>query len=97
MRESNNPRADRILRLLAELEYEVTRGVMEREIEPDLHLSKLLPWGQECATFEFHVYPVSRDRYVPNTRPSVRLVSDRTEQAQNVNVAADVAAAPETE
>jgi len=38
-------RRERIERLLRELEYEVTRGVMEREIEPRMGWSKILPGG----------------------------------------------------
>ena len=36
-------RLERIERLISELTYEITRGVMEREIEPDLQYSQLMP------------------------------------------------------
>lgn len=52
-------RKERIERLLSELEYEIIRGVMDREIEPDLHFSKLFPVtgrGDGLAQMELHVY-----------------------------------------
>lgn len=45
MSDDANIRRERIERLLRELEYEVTRGVMEREIEPRMGFSKILPGG----------------------------------------------------
>jgi hypothetical protein len=36
-------RLERIERLINELTYEITRGVMEREIEPDLEYTKVMP------------------------------------------------------
>ncbi|MCA0204339.1 MAG: hypothetical protein LCH92_08355 [Proteobacteria bacterium] len=56
-------RKERIERLLEELAYEVTRGVMEREIEPDIHFHKLFPCvgrGDDMAQLEFHVWPASK-------------------------------------
>ena len=50
-------RKARIERLLSELEYEIVRGVMEREIEPDLHFSKIFPCpgrGDGLAALELH-------------------------------------------
>lgn len=55
-------RKERIERLLEELAYEVTRGVMEREIEPDLHFRRLFPCvgrGDDMAQLEFHVWPAT--------------------------------------
>ena len=38
-------RRERIERLIDELEYEVTRGIMEREIEPRFGARHLIPGG----------------------------------------------------
>ena len=63
MGEAAKMRIERIERLLSELEYEIIRGVMEREIEPDLHLSKIFPCsgrGDGTALMELHVCPGSK-------------------------------------
>ena len=58
-------RKDRIERLLSELEYEIVRGCMEHEIEPDIHFRKVFPCigrGDGMAQLEFHVFPaMNRD------------------------------------
>jgi len=79
-------RMERITRLLAELEYEVTRGIMAREIEPDIHLSKEFPCvgrGTGTAFLEVHVYPASpytgRGSAQPRM-PRLRLVEEDTKR-----------------
>ena len=52
-------RKERIERLLSELEYEVTRGVMDREIEPDLQFHKLMPCGRDTAVLRVHLHKVA--------------------------------------
>lgn len=62
MTEAAKMRMKRIERLLSELEYEIVRGVMEREIEPDLHVLKTFPCrgrGDDMAQLEIHLYPVN--------------------------------------
>lgn len=78
MSEAARMRKERIERLMRELEYEVIRGVMEREIEPDIHLSKTFPCpgvGVGTAHIDFHVYPTNRYHGFSNERqPNIRLV-----------------------
>lgn len=51
-------RRERIEHLLRELEYEVTRGVMEREIEPRMGMQKIMPGGPTgYVTMHFSVLP----------------------------------------
>lgn len=78
MGEAAKMRLERIERLLSELEYEITRGVMEREIEPDFHFRKLFPCagrGDGMAQMELHVWPATRRDMPGYTRaPKLRLV-----------------------
>mgnify|MGYP000898322801 CR=1 FL=1 len=72
-------RKERIERLLSELEYEIVRGVMEREIEPDLHLRKVFPCigrGDGLAAIELHVYPAGKNEFSGQRRegPKMRVV-----------------------
>lgn len=68
-------RKERIERLLRELEYEITRGVMEREIEPDLHMVKMMPFGQnQAARLDFHLSP-SNSWDVRHEEPRLKLVT----------------------
>ena len=56
-------RMERIERLIRELEYEVVRGVMEHEIEPEIHFSKIFPCtgrGDDLARMDLHVSPAKR-------------------------------------
>lgn len=58
MSEKENIRRERIERLLRELEYEITRGMMEREIEPEMGWSKIMPGGPTGTVIaEFRVRP----------------------------------------
>jgi len=60
MTEADKMRMERIERLLSELEYEIVRGVMEHEIEPDIHLSRIFPCtgrGDNLARLDVHVGP----------------------------------------
>lgn len=71
-------RRERIERLLRELEYEITRGVMEREIEPRMGWSKILtggPTGHVLARFE--VRPSDGSDFLGgNQMPRLRVVGD---------------------
>lgn len=64
-------RKERIERLLNELSYEITRGVMQREIEPDLRYSQLMPYKDKTAGLEVYLHVTD---YVPNVRSRLRLV-----------------------
>jgi hypothetical protein len=70
-------RKERIERLLNELEYEIIRGVMEREIEPDLHFGKVFPVtgrGGGTACMELHVFALKAYQPPYQTGPArVRL------------------------
>lgn len=79
MSESANIRRERIERLLRELEYEVTRGVMEREIEPEMGWSKILPGGPTGSVIaEFRVRPRREGEFSFDRReePRLRVVKD---------------------
>lgn len=83
--ESAKMRMERIERLMSELEYEVVRGVMEHEIEPDIHLSKVFPCtgrGDNAARLDVHVSPAGKYDFAAQGRilPRLRVVS--TEQDQ---------------
>jgi hypothetical protein len=71
----NDMRRERIERLLMDLKYEVVRGVMEREIEPEIHFSQLIP-GENggLVHFEFHVYKGSGNLPQQNVMPKLRVV-----------------------
>jgi hypothetical protein len=81
MSEAAKMRLERIQRLMSELEYEIVRGVMEREIEPAIHLTKQFPCsgrGDGTAWIDLHVYAGSdsRSSFVAAPRgPKLRLVS----------------------
>ncbi len=75
--DSANIRRERIERLLHELEYEITRGVMEREIEPEMGWSKILPGGPTGTIIaEFRVRPRGKDEWFYDDRrpPQLRVV-----------------------
>lgn len=80
MSESADFRLRRIEKLLHELEYEITRGVMEREIEPDLHMSKIFPCagrGDGLALLEVHLSPTHKySSHAYNVRPMLRIVKN---------------------
>lgn len=62
----NNPRLERIERLLRELEYEVTRGMMERDISETIDfkfivpISKALPGGVVACEFYTRPTPMAQ-------------------------------------
>ena len=64
MSEKANYRADRIERLLHELQYEMTRGMMENEIDEDLVLRFIVPVSRHfkdgAVVCEFRSRPVPR-------------------------------------
>ncbi len=75
--DSANIRRERIERLLDELEYEITRGVMEREIEPKMGWSKILPGGPTGTVIaEFRVRPCGKNEWFYDDRrpPQLRVV-----------------------
>jgi hypothetical protein len=69
-----NLRKERIERLLAELEYEITRGVLENEIEPDLHWMKLMPFKGHYAQVELHLFETSQPNCSTSQKPRLKLV-----------------------
>jgi hypothetical protein len=81
MSEAAKMRMERITRLIHELEYEIIRGVMEHEIEPDIHFSKVFPCtgrGDNLARIDLHVSPArTYDTAAQGKRmPRLRVVSD---------------------
>lgn len=78
MSEAAKMRRERIARLMSELEYEIIRGVMEREIEPDIHLARTFPTpgiGVGTAHIDIHVYPTNRyNGHNIERRLNIRLV-----------------------
>ncbi len=77
--DSANIRRERIERLLYELEYEVTRGVMEHEIEPRMGLQKILPGGPTgTVMLRFEIQPMRRDDQLFSgvDLPRLRVVGD---------------------
>lgn len=74
-------RHERIERLLRELEYEVTRGVMEREIEPQMGMNKILPGGPTGqVVMRFEVRPsTGREFFGEDQMPRLRVVSDNSD------------------
>ena len=77
-------RKERIERLLRELEYEVTRGVMEREINEEIGfqfiipISNAIPDGQVFC--EFRTRPTPRGNYIGEpAKPVLKIVGDKSE------------------
>jgi hypothetical protein len=59
-----NYRKERVERLLNELKYEVTRGIMEGELEEYLTFNFLIPRSKlptEMVRCEFRTAPITRD------------------------------------
>ena len=85
MSEAANMRKDRIERLLRELEYEVTRGVMEREIEEQIGfrfiipISNSIPDGQVFC--EFRARPTPRGNFIGEPeKPRLKIVGGDTKE-----------------
>lgn len=79
--EAAKMRLERIKRLMSEIEYEIFRGVMDREIEPDMHYSKIFPCigrgDMDAAMLELHLFPIGRHISAGmNKMPRLRLVED---------------------
>lgn len=80
-------RKERIFRLLRELEYELTRGVMENEIEEEMTWQYILPLCRSIpggiVAMEFRMRPLSRHS-VPMTfgmsPPKLRIVGENDTQ-----------------
>jgi hypothetical protein len=74
-------RLERIERLINELTYEITRGVMEREIEPDLEYTRVMPLQghpsqHDAALLTLYLRPYDR-RYavgLPPRKPRLRVI-----------------------
>lgn len=82
MSEDANIRRERIERLLRELEYEITRGIIEREIEPEMGWSRIMPGGPTGTVIaEFRVRPRCDGEFYFDDRrePRLRVVSDDNE------------------
>ncbi len=76
-------RRERIERLLKELEYEITRGVMGREIEPEMGWSQIMPGGPTGnVVAEFRVRPLAPGQlHMGDLRPPrLRVVDDDSEE-----------------
>lgn len=84
MTEGASIRRERIERLLCELEYEVTRGVMEQEIEPEMWFKKLIPGGPTGEVgMTMTVRPVQRGEFFGgslNSGPKLRVVGGKEEK-----------------
>ena len=77
MTDSANIRAERIERLLHELEYEITRGIMEREIDEILSFNFYVPHhdGRNIILCKFETRVTSPLYANPNDyHPRLRLV-----------------------
>jgi hypothetical protein len=78
-------RRERIERLLNELEYEITRGIMNREIDPHMGMSSILPGGPTGhVSISFDVRP-SDGRYAgfgPDRMPRLRVVENKEEEVR---------------
>lgn len=83
--ESANIRRERIERLLRELKYEITRGVMEREIEPRMGMEKIIPGGPTgYVTFRLDVRPSDgRSFAMQDQMPRLRVVGSESGEGQS--------------
>lgn len=76
-----NYRQERIKRLLHELEYEVTRGIMEREVDEEIGFRFVVPLSPRVyptrgiVACEFRTRPLEHQAYLPRefTEPERRL------------------------
>ena len=65
MNAGGNIRMERIERLLSELEYEITRGIMEREIEPHFGARFHIPGGPTGTVLvEYRARPMPEGSYM---------------------------------
>lgn len=82
MSDDANIRRERIERLLRELEYEVTRGVMEREIDPRMGFERVIPGGPTgYVTMQFHVQPSDgRPSFSQDRMPRLRVVKSEDDK-----------------
>lgn len=81
MAETANIRMERIERLLRDLEYEITRGMMEGEIDENLGFRFIVPVSKALkdgvVVCEFRTRPKSREQAVWNAEvegPRLRIV-----------------------
>lgn len=82
MSEPANIRLERITRLLRELEYEVTRGIMEREIDEEVGYRFMIPVSQKIpggiVGCEFRTRPAMAYEgafYGTHPKPRLRVVA----------------------
>lgn len=79
MRQGAEYRKERIERLFHELQYEITRGMMEGEIEETLgfefivSVSRVQPKG--VVRCRFDAFPVDRYWLSPDEKPIIKLVA----------------------
>lgn len=77
MTDETNVRKERIEKLLAELKYEITRGVMEREIEPEMLYNQLMPGGPTGQVLlNVQLRPLRRDDYFFSHDKKLRVVGE---------------------
>lgn len=77
---TNNYRIERIERLLEELKYEITRGMMEREIEEEMGFEFMVPVSKHfpngAVLCKFITRPVVEyGHYLTTGKPRLKLVS----------------------
>jgi hypothetical protein len=77
---SANIRLERIEKLLYELKYEITRGMMDREIEEEMGFEFLIPVSKHfprgVVFCQFHTRPMADlpHRYADPNTPKLRVV-----------------------
>lgn len=71
-------RLERINRLLRELQYEVTRGVMEHDIDPEIGFTFQMPYKDDLVFGEFRTR-IMKPRDTPPICPEPRLRSVKDE------------------
>lgn len=80
---ADNYRKERIERLLHELRYEITRGMMERDIEEEMGYRFIVPiskhFSQGVVDCEFRTRPVPHMAFIPDSEPRLKIVKSKTE------------------
>lgn len=78
MSDKLNYRKERIERLLDELQYEITRGMMEGEVEEQLVFTFFVPVSkillEGVVWCEFRTRPIHRGMMNPQERPKLTVV-----------------------
>lgn len=80
-------RQERIERLLHELRYEITRGMMEREIEEHLGYRFVVPISKHFARgvveCEFRTRPVPHMAFIADPEPRLKIVKSSSEPSNS--------------